>query len=51
MTHDNHNACCTNQNILLPSFVGHMQKKEKLSNSEKNLFCLGHTSHPTTTIY
>lgn len=34
MTHDNHNACCTNQNILLPSFVGH-KKKEKPSNSEK----------------
>lgn len=29
MTHDNHNACCTNQNIvlLLPSFVGHKKKK------------------------
>lgn len=51
MTHDNHNACCTNQNILLPSFVGHKKKKNPATAKKKTPFCLGHTSHPTTTIY
>lgn len=35
MTHDNHNACCTNQNILLPSFVGHKKRKTQQQRKKK----------------
>lgn len=35
MTHDNHYACCTNQNILLPSFVG-SQKEKPATTKKKN---------------
>lgn len=45
MTHDNHNACCTNQNILLPSFVGHKKRKTQQQRKKKKNHSVWDTHH------
>lgn len=42
MTHDNHYACCTNQNILLPSFVGNQKGKPATTEKKKPILSETH---------